>query len=650
MNRIGLLITLISIFSATNSRAQDSDFFKPNPTFSCKHPNDIVPIMNIMGLRQTTSPIDISSQWLDLEITPESGLIKGFVRTGFYLLKSADMVELDLHSALEVTEIRWNESNLEFDHRLDHKLEIYFPTIFDSASWVSIEIHYNGIPVKSGFGSYVVTTQHNIPVVSTLSQPYGAGDWWPCKSDLIDKFDTLDIRITVPVLYSVASNGIIKSITPVENQKHTYHWVHRYPIVTYLVAFALTQYELFTDTVTLSTGPLPVMNYIYPGSSSNFKLERLAVLPVLEWYDTLLGPYPFHLEKYGHAQSPFGGGMEHQTMSFMGSFNIELIAHELVHHYFGNMITCRSWQEIWINEGLASFLGAYYLTQIQGGIWWPRWLEVKRNQVFSQPGGSVFIKDTSSIATVFNSRLTYAKGGLILNMLKFVMGEAPFFQALQNILQDEKLRFSFAGVPDFIQHFNAVHGSDLQWFFDQWYYAEGHMELNTEVQYSADKLTINLTQAPTHPIVNYFEGPLPFKLIFPNFDTTVIFWMTQKKQQFTFFKDEAYTIQDIIFDPHMDIIAVQSNLSIAPTANFSGKQNSVIYPSPAVGEFALDIHPKNNENKELKIFTIDGKQIWTHKFNGNFIRINRNQSWAAGVYILYLHSETRREKIKFYME
>jgi aminopeptidase N len=94
----------------------------------------------------------------------------------------------------------------------------------------------------------------------------------------------------------------------------------------------------------------------------------------------------------------------------MGSFNIELVAHELVHHYFGNMITCRSWQEIFINEGFASFLGGYYFTQIQDGFWWPKWLEVKRNQVFSLPDGSVFVRDTSDFRPIFNSRLTYAKG------------------------------------------------------------------------------------------------------------------------------------------------------------------------------------------------------------------------------------------------
>jgi aminopeptidase N len=642
-NKAMVMKTVFTIVTLTLSISLASQTTMQDMSWHCKRIDGPAGEFRIMGMKNpSSSTFDITSQSLDLVVDPATGYLTGKVTTGFLAREDLLNIQLDLSSNMVVRSIDWQGVPLAFSHGSDDTLRITMSDTIRKGQWASLEISYEGLPRTTGFGSYVVSTQHGIPVVSTLSEPYGARDWWPCKQDLADKFDTLNVWVTVPENYSVASNGILEQIVPKENDQVQFRWKHRYPIVTYLVAFAATQYEIFTDSVQLSTGYLPVQNFIYPGSSPAFKEERLSVLPVLQWCDTLLGPYPFHLEKYGHAQSPFGGGMEHQTISFMGSFNIELVAHELVHHYFGNMITCRSWQEIFINEGFASFLGGYYFTQIQDGFWWPKWLEVKRNQVFSLPDGSVFVRDTSDFRPIFNSRLTYAKGGLILNMLRYTMGDQAFFDALRSILRDESLRYGFGGVDDMVRHFSLAHGSDLTWYFDQWYYGEGHPRITVSAEYSAERIDLRVEQEPTHPSVPFFKGKLPIQLRFSDRDTTLQLWMDQKQQTYSFYVDEAYKIQQLSFDPDMDVLFEPVSVSLKASDAFAQRTLTQMYPNPVSGELLVDIHPKTEGKKILVLWNALGQNVLETTTESNFLRIPVHDL-MPGSYWLELTRNGQRE-------
>ncbi len=607
----------------------------------CKRILDSQNDIRLMGFNRASNT-DITSQKLDIQLDPKDGYIQGRVITGLYVLENTSTINLDLSANMEVRSVKSDGQLLAYTHGDDDTLRIQVSEPIAKGQWLSLEIEYRGQPRNTGFGSYIVAEQHGVPVVSTLSEPYGARDWWPCKQDLTDKFDTLDVWVTVPENYTVASNGILESIHPVEEKQLQFRWKHRYPIVTYLVAFATTVYEVYIDSVQLSTGPLPVMNFIYPGSSPVFKQERLDAMPVLQWCDTLLGPYPFHLEKYGHAQSPFGGGMEHQTISFMGSFNIELIAHELAHHYFGNMITCRSWQEIFMNEGFASFLGGYYFTRTQDGVWWPRWLDVKRKQVFSEPNGSVFVRDTSDFRSIFNSRLTYAKGGLILQMLRYTMGDKAFFDALRSILADEQLRYGFGGIPNIIKHFSAAYGSDLGWYFDQWYYGEGHPTLHVQARYGADYIKIHLQQEPSHPSVPFFRGKLPFKLRFPERDTTIHLWMDYAEQSYHLPIEQAYQIRDIEFDPEMEVLFAPGSINLAEDPDFAKRKTTIVYPNPAYTEIKVDIHPKQEAMKSWYLYDTKGQLMWNMDSSTDFMRIPV-KNLPSGMYWLTIIEAEKKE-------
>jgi len=179
-------------------------------------------------------------------------------------------------------------------------------------------------------------------------------------------------------------------------------------------------------------------------------------------YTTLFEEYPFANEKYGHAQFGWGGGMEHTTVSFMGSFGRNLIAHELAHQWFGNKITCGSWKDIWLNEGFATYLSGLTIENLDGNSAFITWKQQRINSITSQPNGAVYLtdSDTTSVNRIFNGRLSYDKGSMVLHMLRKKLGDADFFQGLKNYLADANHAYGYAKTEDFIAIMETTSGQD----------------------------------------------------------------------------------------------------------------------------------------------------------------------------------------------
>ena len=308
-------------------------------------------------------------------------------------------------------------------------------------------------------------------MVSTLSEPWFSYTWWPVKEDSRDKA-TGEMLITVPEELTVVSNGVLVDVDALPGDRRRFHWSTDYPTSAYLFAFSATNYNLFSDTFVHQEGSMPVEFFIYPGSDTPENRNGwLQSVDMLSTFGGLYGLYPFIEEKYAIYQFPWGGGMEHQTATGQGRFNESLTAHELAHQWWGDMVTCATWSDIWLNEGFATYSEALWFEH-QSGVADPEalrdWMAIRRPDEYDD---SVYVYDTSDVRRIFSGNYSYRKGGWVLHMLRGVVGTETFFAILDAYRQH--FEYLTADTDDFRAVAEYVSGRDLSWFFDQWVYNGG---------------------------------------------------------------------------------------------------------------------------------------------------------------------------------
>lgn len=568
------------------------------------------------------------------DVDPAVKYIRGSVTSHFVITQpNTQIIQFELSDALIVDSIMYHGLPVSFTHT-NKTISIELPVVLNQGQIDSVTIWYQGEPVSTGgFSSFTTSLHNGVPVLWTLSQPYGSSDWWPCKNVLNDKIDSLDIYIRTPAEYKAASIGmLVDSIY--DGTFKIYHWRHRYPIETYLVAMAVTNYDIISIDVPLSTGVLPVVNYVYPEHLPGVATEVLRVVPCLEFYDTLIGSYPFMNEKYGHAQFGWGGGMEHQTMSFMGGFSHELIAHELVHMWFGDAITCGSWQDIWLNEGFATYFTGLTYEHMFGGQYWMSWKQSTVNNIVSEPWGSVWCDDTTNIWRIFDGRLSYRKGAYLLHMLRWVMGDSMFFQTIKNYYNDPLLRFGYARSSDFIAHAEAVYGQSLQWFFDQWLYGQGYPRYFVYATIRPDSTVhIRLAQQQSHPSVSFFRMPVPVRFFNSQHDTIVVFNHLYNNQEFEI--SLPFKPSQVRFDPELWLISGYNTIYVN-VETFDSVEQIKAYPNPVAETLYIELMKPSEVL--VMITDMQGKIMYNERiFIPHRAELDISKL-KTGAYILYIQS------------
>lgn len=566
--------------------------------------HDMLTATNIQPGRDTTG-YDLHYMALHLSINPDTLLISGTVEAEFTARESSlNKVIFDLHDNLEVTQATSEGQSLAYTHQ-DHLLTITLPNTLNQGAQQEVAINYHGVPSSEGFGSFEQGSHNDTPIIWTLSEPYGARDWFPCKQWLRDKVDSLDVFVKHPSRYKAASNGVLVS-EQIQNDTTITHWRHRYPIATYLIAVAITDYVSYSDYLEMPDGDsLQILNYVYPENENNAREKTPNILPVMELYNELFIPYPFSEEKYGHAQFGWGGGMEHQTMSFMGSFGHHLMAHEVAHQWFGNYITCGSWKEIWLNEGFAVYLtGLTYERMFEGNYWRP-WRESTIENVTSEPGGSVIVYDTSSVSRVFNGRLTYNKAGYVLHMLRKQIGDSAFFQGIRAYLKDTALINNYAHTADVRRHLEAAADTTLTEYFQDWLYGEGYPIYSLQWSQNEDGIfSVKVGQKTSTPDVDFFEMHITLKAKGLTRDTLLQFHHTQKEQ--TFAANLDFQVEEIMFNPELSILTKDAEVMYLEKI----EQGSNIKLSPNPVKQRLRIQLKNKIQPQiLRIFSAKGKLV-----------------------------------------
>ncbi|NJR31235.1 M1 family metallopeptidase [bacterium] len=208
----------------------------------------------------------------------------------------------------------------------------------------------------------------------------------------------------------------------------------------------------------------PLRIIFYPESLTNttkIALDKTAFM--LDLFSQKFGLYPFIKEKYGHAQFGWGGGMEHQTCSSMGSFGETLMAHELAHQWFGDKITCKSWEHIWLNEGFASYGECLYTEAVSGKSGYDSYINSFMTSA-KTASRTIYVQNINNINEIFNSARTYRKGAVVIHMLRGIVGDDKFFKILQNYMTS-KNAYGSATIEDFQTVAEQVHGQKFGLLF-----------------------------------------------------------------------------------------------------------------------------------------------------------------------------------------
>ncbi|WP_426477827.1 M1 family aminopeptidase [Chryseobacterium sp. CBSDS_008] len=566
--------------------------------------------MNIGNINPNTLNYDLQYQRMEVSLDPAVYNISGSVTSHFKPTQNMGSIYFDLSNSLTVSQVKYHGTNITSFQQLPSKeLKIDFPASIPANTVDSLTIYYAGAPSTSN-DAFKTALQSGTPVLSTLNEPYGAQDWFPTKQSLNDKIERFDFKITTPSSYSVAANGKLMSETfPSPNTKLTF-WRTMYPTPAYLIALSITNFVKLTDTI--GNPPFPFVNYIYPSTNANqTSLNNIQwTKQVMSTFETYFGTYPFRNEKYGHMEFMYGGGMEHQTMSSMGGWSKQLIAHELTHQWFGDKVTCGAWNDIWLNEGFATF-GEHVANEklLMTNTEFLNFLQGQSNYITSSTTGSVYVPDNglSSINRIFDSRLSYSKGGYVLRMLKWIVGDAVFYQALKDYHARPNLAYSYARTADFNASLLQSTGTDFTEFFNDWVYGEGYPTYTIKWMQSGNQALFKVSQTQSSATVSFFEMPLPVKVTGTAGQTAYLVLNNTSNNQY-FLQSVSFPIASVQFNYEYQIIEKNSTVTQDNTLSVSSveKEDFGLYPNPAKNEINLK---GISRTVDFTIHAIDGKLV-----------------------------------------
>lgn len=537
--------------------------------------------------------IDVNYYGLDLNLTYSPKYLRGAVTVKLKCTAATlSSFFLDLTSTtattgqgLRVDSVKAGGQKLVYQFA-QNRLTITPAQPLTNSQLYAVTVYYQGIPNSQTQSSFVFSTHERTtdPAIWSLSEPYGAPDWFPCKDTPADKADSSDVRITAPSMFVSVSNGTLVSTTVNSNGTSTYYWRNRHPIAQYLISIAMSNYTRYDTPFTYNGQTMPVTHYIYPEILSSVKANLDLTPGMLQLFTNRFGPYPFLREKYGHAQFGQGnGGMEHQTISSMeaGAFTPTVIAHELAHQWFGDKITCRDWQNIWLNEGFASYAEAIYAESVGGSAGY----SAKMNSFMASARtarGSIYVQDISNFANIFDGARSYAKGAAVLHMLRGIVGDNTFFRILPTYTNTLSLAYQTAVTEDFQAVAEQVSGQKLDYFFRQWIYGEGYPTYRYVITGTptAKTVTVQLDQRnsiSSNP--SSFTMPVQLKVQSSAGDTTVTVVNSSSSQSFTL--PAKGTVTGIVIDPNNWILkATEAGNVVTATTEPVGNFLTV-FPNPA---------------------------------------------------------------------
>ncbi len=580
-----------------------------------------------------SKPFDVLHYKLDANLAMEDSSFSGTMKMKVLITNPTD--SLTMHSVgLVFTSLKVNSNQAAYQfYPTAETFTIYLGRTFVASETVEVEINYYRnlaflrSPNRQGY--YWFRRNPGAPnnieenIGYTMSEPSDARLWMPCYDDPSDKV-TCEINATVPQGYQAGSNGLLVAVSQNGDNTITYRWREDSPITTYLMVITASKYSKFSQYYRRVTNPsdsIEIVNYMWQmdsaGTTWNAVKAFEKVPQMMEVYSRMFGEYPF--TKYGHAVAyPFHyEGMEHQTLSTIHRrwisvgaypFYEDWIAHELVHQWWGNLVTCETWKDIWLNEGFATYsemLWREFAYGIQS-----RDELLNRYTRFTDGSWKYAIYDPEGQGIKLFTGNVYQKAGWVLHMLRNVVGDSAFFKILHNYRDAHY--YGTATTQDFIDAVNTTTGLNYDWFFNQWIYGKGWLKYASQTSWDSNNnlftVTVQQQQDVTWPT---YKMPLEIKLFWAGRDSTVTVLDSLRLQSFSFIFD---TRPDSIqLDPKNKILN-----QIDPVFTFvdddllkHGFKLYQNYPNPFNPKTNISYQLSTASYVTLKIYDLLGREIET---------------------------------------
>jgi len=530
-----LLIILLSIIFTTLVYPQRSTIDTSSRDKLISNKSIIFNQIRLSELQATANQeaYNITYYSLDLRPNPKTLILTGGVEiVGNVADASIDHIELNFWSGMNITDIHITENpdvQLYYTHN-DDLLSIGLDRVYLYGEEFRVFIGYYGDPQNSPYGSFDFGVHNDQPMIWTLSQPFGARAWWPCKDVPSDKADSVDVRVTVPQELIVASNGSLREKINQGNET-TYWWHEQYPIVTYLVFLGIYPYSVYYDDYLYNndTDTMKIHFYMFPENEDEIVVLNNKTKEMMGLFADLFGEYPFVEEKYGHADFLGNGAMEHQTCSSFGFWNEWVFAHELAHQWWGDFVTCENFNHIWLNEGFATYSEALWYEHLNGpGT--ASYYQLTAN-LYLGPG-TVYVEDPQN-DNIFDGGLSYSKGSWVLHMLRHVVGDSIFSEILQTYYGSEQFQFGTATTEEFQNLCEQISSIKLEKFFHQWIYEEYYPQYvvnwNWEQNGPSFDIELEIRQQQSN---HYFWMPIDVTVNTTEGEFTFIVWDSLESQNF----------------------------------------------------------------------------------------------------------------------
>jgi aminopeptidase N len=458
----------------------------------------------------TDRGLDVVSYDLSFDVDPAIRFLSGttVIRVAGFAPRTTSLA-LDLDDAFAVSSVQRDGLDVTATHA-GGKLVIPFEPPLGAADRATLSVSYRGIPPAA---SALDFWQHAGGWAATsVAEPFLARTFWPCVDDPKDKAVTT-VHATVPAGYVAASAGAVQ-VVDAGGGRNTYTWKLPQAISTYLVSLNVANYVTIDDTYTAMDGRImPIRSYLLPEYAAENVARLSEIRNHIATQASMFGEYPFIDTKYGIVASSFPGGMEHPTLTSIGTSILAntardittLLVHELTHDWWGDRVTMRTWDDVWLNEGFATYGEVLYLEKARGlnpGT------TLRTSYDDGLYGGRLAQAVVADPADPFRyTGAVYNKGAYFLHMLRRLVGDDAFFSGLR--AYGDAHAWGTATRGELRALFEKRTGLDLKQFWDQWLETQFRPTFRATFRTSLDASTVTLTviQTQGHSVVHPVAGP-----------------------------------------------------------------------------------------------------------------------------------------------